>query len=89
MNETASFEVSSKRKVKGRNVLQYQENQDHDNRELDGEKIEKVADFSFLRALVECEGRCERKEDNAGQSGNAMKRYGRTNTRVCRQKQEL
>src|SRR6218665_1331234 len=37
--------------------------------EVDGEEIEVVADFSFLGALVECEGRCEMgdtKEDNAG-----------------------
>src|SRR6218665_1694218 len=28
--------------------------------EVDGEEIEVVADFSFLGALVECEGRCEK-----------------------------
>ena len=28
--------------------------------EVDGEEIEVVTDFSFLGALVECEGRCEK-----------------------------
>ena len=28
--------------------------------EVDGEEIEVVADFTFLVALVECEGRCKK-----------------------------